>query len=147
MSWLIDTSVLVRTLDANSSQQSTAIDALARLRSQDETLCVFAQNLIEFWAVATRPKESNGLGLSVKEARSRLDQIKIFFVLKSDDETVFENWERIVDNYGVHGKTVHDARIVAAVQTNGIINILTFNTSDFARYSEIIQAVSPQDIK
>lgn len=147
MSWLVDTSILVRTLDSGSSQQGSAIEALARLRSQDETLCIVAQNLIEFWAVATRPTGSNGLGLSVKEARLQLDQIKIHFVLKPDDETVFENWERIVENYGVHGKAVHDARIVAATQTHGIANILTFNISDFSRYFDIIQAVSPQDVK
>lgn len=147
MSWLIDTSILVRTLDSGSPQQNAAVAALALLRSQDETLCIFAQNVIEFWAVATRPTENNGLGLSVEEARLQLDQVKLHFVLKADDETVFENWERLVEKYGVHGKAVHDARIVAAMQTHSIANILTFNIDDFRRYSDIIRAVVPHDIQ
>jgi predicted nucleic acid-binding protein len=145
MSWLIDTSVLIRTLDIGSSQQSSAVEALSRLRSNDETLIVFPQNLIEFWAVATRPNENNGLGLSVEEARLQLDQIKIHFVLKPDDETVFENWERLVERYGVHGKAVHDARIVAAMQSGDISNILTFNIADFRRYADIINFTDPRD--
>jgi predicted nucleic acid-binding protein len=146
MSWLIDTSILVRTLDEQSPQQDLAIKALAHLRSQDETLYIVPQNLIEFWAVATRPRENNGLGLSVDDARFQPDQIKIHFILKHDDETVFENWERLVEQQGVHGKAVHDARIVAAMQTHSIANVLTFNIADFRRYSDIVRVSSPQDI-
>jgi predicted nucleic acid-binding protein len=147
MTRLIDTSILVRTLDTGNPQQNLALDALARLRTQDETLCVFAQNLIEFWAVATRPMANNGLGLSVEEARLQLDQIKLHFVLKADDETLFENWERLVEAHGVRGKAAHDARIVADMQTHKIAEILTFNIEDFRRYSDIIRAVAPQDIQ
>ncbi len=147
MSWLIDISVLVRMLDAGSPQQTAAVEALSRLRTQDETLCVFPQNLIEFWAVATRPKDSNGLGFSIQEARLQLDQIKIHFILKADDETVLENWERLVEKHGVHGKAVHDARRGAAMRSHSITNVLTFNIADFRRYSDIIHAVVPEEIQ
>lgn len=43
------------------------------------------------------------------------------------------------------GVNVHDARLVAAMLVHGLTDILTFNTKDFARYSEIT-AVHPTAI-
>jgi hypothetical protein len=37
--------------------------SIATLRASSETLCVAPQNLVEFWAVATRLTERNGLGM------------------------------------------------------------------------------------
>ena len=40
--------------------------------------------------------------------------------------------------HDVKGKNVHDARIVAAMNVNGITQLLTFNTADFKRFPGII---------
>ncbi len=146
MDWLTDTSIITRTIHVGNPLQQTAIDALAKLRTQGETLCVVPQNLIEFWAVATRPIASNGLGLSIEDTENEIAQIKLHFVLKAEDETIFENWEQLVKTYRVSGKTTHDARIVAAMQTHKIENLLTFNVSDFKRYSGAINVFAPQDV-
>lgn len=147
MNWIIDTSVITRTIHNGNEQQQVAIDSLSKLRTQNETLCVVPQNLVEFWAVATRPVASNGLGLTIEEAESEILQIKLHFVLKTEDETLFENWENLVKNYRVIGKTTHDARIVAAMQSHKITNLLTFNVSDFKRYSDIINIFDPKEIR
>jgi predicted nucleic acid-binding protein len=146
MNWIIDTSIITRTIHSGNEQQQVAIDSLSKLRSQNETLCVVPQNLVEFWAVATRPIVSNGLGLTIEEAEIEIVQIKLHFVLKTEDETLFENWENLVKNYRVIGKTTHDARIVAAMQAHKITNLLTFNVSDFKRYSDIIKVFDPKEI-
>jgi predicted nucleic acid-binding protein len=39
--------------------------------------------------------------------------------------------------YGVSGVQVRDAQLAAAMYTHGISRILTFNGSDFSRFSEI----------
>jgi hypothetical protein len=41
--------------------------AIFMLRKEGALLGIIPQNLIEFWAVATRPISSNGLGLSIDE--------------------------------------------------------------------------------
>ena len=146
MDWLIDTSVITRTIHTGNPFQQTAIDALARLRTRGETLCVVPQNLIEFWAVATRPIASNGLGLSIEDAEIEMAKIKLHFILKTEDETIFENWEKLAKVFYVSGKTTHDARIVAAMQTHNIENLLTFNVADFKRYSSVINVFAPQNI-
>jgi len=67
--------------------------------------------------------------------------------LKPEDETIFQNWEELVKSYKVSGKPSHDARIVAAMQTHGIENLLTLNTPDFKRYSAIINLASPHEFQ
>ena len=146
MSYLTDTSVLIRTVHANSSFQQIALDALDELRKQKETLCIIPQNIIEFWVVATRPTASNGLGLTVEETKARIEQLKMLFILKSDQSDIFDNWESLVDRYRVAGKNAHDTRLVAAMKAHGISHILTFNTDDFKRFKDITTVVSPQEV-
>lgn len=146
MSWLLDTSVLVGTIHYGASRHDPAINAINILLGRDEDLLIVPQALVEFWAVATRPVAANGLGFRAEDAEKEIAQIKLNFVLKPEDETIFRNWEDLVTTYKVSGKTTHDARIVAAMQTHGIENLLTFNTPDFKRYSNIINVSSPSDV-
>jgi hypothetical protein len=60
---LVDTNILLRSLNPDDPQYEAAANALAKLRVRNETLCIVPQNLIEFWAVATRPINKNGLGM------------------------------------------------------------------------------------
>ena len=64
MATLVDTNVLLRLLQPEHPQYPIASMALAALRRQESDLCVARQNLVEFWAVATRPLAENGLGMS-----------------------------------------------------------------------------------
>jgi predicted nucleic-acid-binding protein len=61
---LVDTDVLLRLLQPQHPQYSTAAKAVAELRQQRVDLCIAPQNLVEFWVVATRPVANNGLGMS-----------------------------------------------------------------------------------
>ena len=54
-------------------------------------------------------------------------------------------WRRLVVSHAVSGLETHDARIVAAMLTHGIAQILTFNGEDFRRYKEIT-VLRPQSI-
>ena len=40
---------------------------------------VTPQNLIEFWSVATRPRDANGLGMAGTAAMTLITRIKRFF--------------------------------------------------------------------
>ena len=119
-----------------------AVNAINLLRSQGEQLHTVPQNLIEFWSVYTRPIERNGLGRTLTEAQAEINRLKTLFPLLLDTSAIYEEWERLVVVYAVRGVNVHDARLVAAMLVHGLTHILTFNISDFARYSEIT-AVHP----
>ncbi|MFZ4575559.1 MAG: hypothetical protein ACOYN0_14270, partial [Phycisphaerales bacterium] len=51
----------------------------------------------------------------------------------------------LVASHGAKGKSSHDARLVAAMQSHGIERVLTFNTADFQRYPGVV-AMTPPDI-
>jgi predicted nucleic acid-binding protein len=137
MSYLIDTNVLLRLVQDSHLMHDKAADSIRKLLAANEDLFIIPQNLIEFWAVATRPANYNGLGLTIDEAEQELSRLKSIFTLRPDTATIFPEWENLVKLHKVAGRQAHDARIVAAMLAHGIKNLLTFNTDDFKRYAEI----------
>lgn len=145
MSYLVDTNVLLRLVQKNHPMRPDARRALVTLRKQGEELCIIPQNIIEFWAVATRPLDKNGLGLTVEEASREIRELKRIFKLRTDSPLIFAEWETLVAQYQVLGKQVHDTRLVAAMKAHGLSHLLTFNTDDFKRFTDIT-LVSPRTI-
>src|SRR5437879_316798 len=118
MRCLIDTNVLLRGLDRNHPMCRVVRRALIVLRRQDDQLCLAVQNLIEFWAVATRPVDSNGLGMSIQWATAQLGKMKQFFALLPESADTFPEWERLVVQHQVSGKKTHDAHLVAVMNSH-----------------------------
>jgi predicted nucleic acid-binding protein len=54
-----------------------------------------------------------------------------------DTSAVYPEWRQLVVMVGVSGVQVHDARLAAVMRVHGLSHILTFNTTDFARYPGI----------
>jgi predicted nucleic acid-binding protein len=145
MAILIDTNILLRLLQPHHPHCALAELAIGTLRTQNETLNLTPQNLMEFWAVATRPANENGLGMTVETAAGELAAFRRLFTLLPETASVFQEWARLVTTHQVSGKSTHDAHIVAAMNVHGITGILTFNVQDFTRYSEIT-AVHPTTV-
>jgi predicted nucleic acid-binding protein len=145
MSYLIDTNVLLRSAQPSHQMHADAARAVGELFAQGEVLSVIPQNIIEYWAVATRPVEANGLGMSVDETVAEVFRLKGIFHVLPDTAEIFSEWEGLVSRHGVKGKETHDARIVAAMLAHKVTHLLTFNTADFKRYTEIT-TVNPQDV-
>jgi predicted nucleic acid-binding protein len=145
MSYLVDTNVLLRSVQKSHPMQSAADRAITLLLDSPESVSVIPQNLIEFWAVATRPQIHNGLELSVDEAARQIAYFKSVFMLLPDTAGIFEEWERLVMRHQGRGKQVYDARLVAAMSIHHLTQLLTFNTDDFKRFTTIT-AVSPQTL-
>jgi predicted nucleic acid-binding protein len=137
VSFAVDTNVLLRSIDDGHIAQPIAKNGLFALRGRGEILSIFPQNLIEFWAVATRPVNNNGLGLSIARAEQEISSLKTLFALLPETPEIFSEWEKIVLQYRVSGKQAHDARLVAAMSVNNLTNLLTFNTDDFKRFAVI----------
>lgn len=145
MTYLVDTNVLLRAAQPSHPSHVAATAAVRTLLARGERLCVLPQNLIEFWAVATRPSQSNGLGLEVGEAAAELDRLKVIFELLPDTPAIYPEWETLVRAHQVKGKEAHDARIAAAMIAHGVTHILTFNGGDFKRFAGVT-ALDPSDV-
>ncbi|MBE9235647.1 PIN domain-containing protein [Anabaena aphanizomenioides LEGE 00250] len=145
MKYLVDTNILLRLVQKNSPMHLDTQRAILTLKKQGNFLCIIPQNIIEFWAVATRPLDKNGLGLSITQAEEESEKLKKIFILELDTPQIFTEWESLVIKYQVMGKQVHDARLVAAMLAHNITHLLTFNVDDFKRFADIV-VVDPRSV-
>ena len=76
MKYLVDTNILLRLVQKNSPMHLDTQRAILTLKKQGNFLCIIPQNIIEFWAVATRPLDKNGLGLSINQAEEESEKLK-----------------------------------------------------------------------
>jgi predicted nucleic acid-binding protein len=145
MDCLVDTNILLRSLDQTHAMHSDATIALASLVNSGDRVCLTPQNIIEFWGVCTRPLDRNGLGLTPGEADREASRLEALLTLLPDVPAIYPEWRRLVVTHSVSGVQVHDAHIVAAMNVYGIRSLLTFNGPDFIRYPEI-HVIHPNDL-
>ena len=117
--------------------QVEAATALQRLRAIGDLPVIVPQVIYEYWVVATRPANQNGLGQDPMSTRQAVNEFIFIFLLLRDERGIFARWLDIVSTNLVTGKSAHDARLVAAMKRHGLTHIVTFNTQDFARYNGI----------
>ncbi len=132
---LLDTNILLRYARTADPAFGTVDKAINSLHANGEVLCVVPQNLYEFWATATRPIISNGLGLSVPECQVEVARLKRLFRFLPDLPALFVEWEALVVAHACHGRVSYDARLVVAMRTHGVTRLLTLNGADFARFT------------
>jgi predicted nucleic acid-binding protein len=142
--YLVDTNVLLRFVKPDDRHYPLVRSAVHQLWVAGEDLCYTSQNLAEFWNTCTRPGERNGYGLSIPDAdrRARLAEGTLTYL--EDSKAVHLEWRKLVVAHSVSGAKVHDARLVAAMNVHKVTYLLTFNTRDFLRYSEISPVHPPE---
>lgn len=143
--WLIDTNILVRLQEQNSPHHRDCVQAILALRSRGDTLFLCTQVAIEYYVVATRPAEVNGLGKTPSEALQDLQDLRALYLWLPEPPAIDREWERLINRYTVIGRQAHDARLVALMTLHSVDCLLTLNKADFQRYLEI-RAVSPSEV-
>ena len=142
---LADTNILVRLFNETDAQHPVAVAALEKLAKLDSDVWLTPQNVIEFWNTATRPLDRNGLGMRPAEAKEIILKIEATYRLLPEGPRVYTVWKSLASKYSVSGTKVHDTRLVASALVHSVTTILTFNTADFRRYSEI-EVLDPKSI-
>jgi predicted nucleic acid-binding protein len=131
---LVDTSIWGRIAVKRDPLHATAVNALQWIIRHDRP-AIAAQSLYEFWGVATRPLDKNGLGWQPARAASWIRACRRSCLFLPDDPRLFDVWSALVESHATKGKPAHDARLVASMMLHGIHDILTFNPGDFTRYA------------
>jgi predicted nucleic acid-binding protein len=139
---LVDTNILLRSAQPTHPLCSEATSAVSKLLRQEDAVFFCPQNIAEFWNVATRPAEVNGLGFSHEEVLQEVASIESLLTLLPDIPAIYPVWKRLVQDHRVQGVKVYDARLVAVMSVYLIDTILTFNTADFKRYGNV-SAIPP----
>ncbi|BCU76457.1 hypothetical protein llg_11720 [Luteolibacter sp. LG18] len=134
---LADTNIWLRVADPGSAHHPAAVAAIALLLGSGHDVCLCPQNLIEFWAVATRPVAANGLGWNRVQAATELSGLEARFTLIPETPDIFARWKQLVSHADVHGKRTHDARLVAVCLSQDLDALLTFNVGDFTSFPQV----------
>lgn len=146
MAYLIDSNIFLRLATRTDPFRPICLQALRKLRSRNEVLCYTPQIISEFWNVCTRPASARGgLDLTAADTERKVVLIERYFVMLPDSLASFHEWRILVASHSVRGVAVHDAKLVASMHVHGVENLLTFNDSDFKRYTTI-NAVNPHSV-
>jgi predicted nucleic acid-binding protein len=73
--YLIDTNVLLRSVADDSEQHASTVRAVALLLDKGQEVFLAPQVLMEFWAVATRPADVNGLAWSIDMVQGEINRL------------------------------------------------------------------------
>jgi predicted nucleic acid-binding protein len=142
--YLLDTNIIVRACDPNSPGYPLVINFVNEIIREGGECFVTPQVLIEFWVVATRPLEVNGLGWTTQKTRQEIDRILHQFALLEDTPDIFPLWFQLVAEYDIKGKRTHDIRLLAVMKAHKVTHLLTFNPDDFIILPELA-IVQPRD--
>ena len=134
---LVDTNILLRSAQPNHPLCPQATHAVSKLIRQNDAVFFCSRNITEFWNVATRSADLNGLGLSHEAVLQEVSSIEKLLTLLPDVPAIYTAWKEIVSDHKVQGVKVYDARLVAAMNVYTVEIILTFNMADFERYVSI----------
>ena len=146
MAVLVDSNVLIFSIQKDHPWHEEAVGAIERLLAKDETVYVLPQNVAEFWNVCTRPASKNGLGLTPQQTEERMKGLDAVLSVLHDTPEVYSRWRKLLVDHSVKGIQVHDARIAAAMQVHGIGKLLTYNSRDFKRYGDVVP-ILPTELK
>ncbi len=143
--YLFDTNIFLRLSDRISANYALARDATYILIEQGHKCCLTSQIIIEFWVVATRPTEVNGLGWTPERTKNQINQFLTRFTVLEETPEIFTLWFQLVTDYNIKGKRTHDIRLLAVMKAHNISHLLTFNPDDFVPLPNII-ILQPQDL-
>ncbi len=111
MNYLVDTNILARLVEPPHAMHQQARDAVALLIRQSHTLCIVSQNYYEFWVVATRPANVNGLGKTAAEALADITYFEGLFHWLDETQPIYGAWKHLVASTPIIGKNAHDERL------------------------------------
>jgi predicted nucleic acid-binding protein len=83
--------------------------------------------------------------MTAVDADQQIQELLLKFTLLRDARGIYSRWHDLVVTHNVLGKQAHDTRLIAAMERHGVMHLLTFNKSDFARFPSIA-VLSPDEI-
>ncbi|MGB3777838.1 MAG: PIN domain-containing protein [Tunicatimonas sp.] len=136
---LLDTNLLYYAIDKTSAFH------LASQRFIDEVdhdLYTTAKNISEFLVATTRGDSPT---LTPQQALESVQDFQKIMTVVYPNEKSFSQLRTLIQQYNPKGKKIHDYEIAAIAIAHGITLVATFNSSDFAKITEIT-LVDPQNL-
>ena len=133
----LDTNILLTATDAGRPLHGDCLSLLKSGMAGEVSLFVCGQVFREYLVVATRPLQSNGLGMSVSYALENLMAFGQCVQILPEDSSVAHRLASLIGKYQVSGKRIHDFNIAAAMIEHGLKSLITLNAKDFEAIDEL----------
>ena len=133
----IDTNILVYANVIETPFHEQALAAINTAHDAGRTIWISRQVIREYLVTLTRPQVFENLPRAMV-----LEQVAQFieqFQVADDTAAVSEQLVKLMSDFKIGGKQVHDANIVATMLAYDIPCLLTHNIKDFRRFEEVIK--------
>ena len=134
----IDTNILIFANVASAPFHQQAFDVLKRVQQSERPLWISRQVLREFIAARTRP-QTFAKPSTPEVVIERVRYLEGQFRVADDVAIVTEQLIKLLGEFKIGGKQVHDANIVATMLAYDIPCLLTHNIQDFKRFEGLIK--------
>ncbi len=142
----IDTNILVYANISGSPFHELARQCLEDLSQNQNSLWISRQILREYLAIMTRPGTFS-IALTPTILKDRIHCFEEIFEIAEDGPAITDELLKIIEEYPVGGKQIHDANIVATMHCHEIMHILTCNIGDFRRFADRIHVLSLKELQ
>jgi predicted nucleic acid-binding protein len=140
----LDTSLIgAATVEAHPAHKAASSFVDARV-AEARPMLVSLQVCREFLVVLTRQPVS-GRVFTLTESLAALEVWLTGCQVLEETMDVLRECLRLVQQFDVHGKQVHDCNIVATMLAHGVRHVATRNAADFKRYESSISIESVAD--
>ncbi|MBE9197544.1 MULTISPECIES: PIN domain-containing protein [unclassified Nodularia (in: cyanobacteria)] len=139
----LDTNILVYASQIQSPFHITAISAMQSLYDVGVDLWISRQILREYLATLTRTQQFTN-PLPITTVIEDVVYFQTRFRVAEDSSLVTDRLLNLIKEIPSGGKQIHDANIVATMLVYNIPQLLTHNTSDFARFANLITVLPLQ---
>jgi predicted nucleic acid-binding protein len=137
-SLFVDTNILIYANVSTAPLHAVALEALRDAHQAKRPLWISRQVLREFVATRTRP-QTFAQSSKPEAVVERVRYLEERFAVADDTAAVTRQLIKLLEDFKIGGKQIHDANIVATMLAYGIPCLLTHNIKDFQRFVEVIK--------
>ncbi len=134
----VDTNILIYANVATAPLHEQALNAIKAAHQTKRPLWISRQVLREFIVARTRP-QTFAQPSTPEVVIERVCYLEERFQVADDTAAVTGQFVKLMEDFKIGGKQVHDANIVATMLAYGIPCLLTHNVKDFDRFGEMIR--------
>jgi predicted nucleic acid-binding protein len=137
----VDTNILIFISFTSSPFHQRSVDKINSLQEQGFTFSISRQIIREYLSVKSKLLNAVNKYIATDialEVRGFDDQ----FIIADENNSTTVQLLLLIEKYVVSGKQVHDCNIVATMLANNISQLVTNNSADFLRYSDLIEIIT-----
>ena len=128
---LLDTNVLVYSVDGTSPRYATCRGVVERAMAGSLDAVLVPQVLLEFYAVVTSPRRVSS-PLTAADGMAQVDDWRHTIAIRYPTARCLDELAALARRTKRAGQEVHDLFIAAQMRAHGIADICTVNAADFA---------------